>query len=141
MQQSTTVPQETVDAIVAGGDSICKPHEAIAALRSRATIQPNVKGEETVKLTERPIRHYVCGEGRHHGEPDVARLRSLPLAIKAVRQSDSYHHELNQQPILRSPGEKLPEKSQTVYERRSGMGKSKTFAYTDSGVLTGWQLN
>ena len=31
--------------------------------------------------------------------------------------------------------------TQTIYERRSGMGKSKAFAYTDSGVLNGWQLN
>ena len=30
---------------------------------------------------------------------------------------------------------------QTVYERKSGTGKSKAFAYTDSGVLNGWQLN
>ena len=30
---------------------------------------------------------------------------------------------------------KLPEKAQTVYERKSGPGEYKAFAYTDSGVL------
>jgi len=141
MMQSKGVTSERVAEIVAGGEQPCKPHEAIAALRSHATIQPNVRGEEPVKLTERPIRHYVCGERRRMGDPDVSRLPSLPLAIKAIRECDSYHHELHQQRIIRMPGEKLPEQSQTVYERKSGPGKSKAFAYTDSGVLTGWQLN
>lgn len=142
MQQSTTVAKERIDAIVAGGEQPCKPHEAIAALRSHATIQPNVKGEEPVKLTERPIRHYVCGERRHRGgEPEVSRLESLPLAIKAIRESDSYHHEMGGERVVRMPGEQLPKGTQTVYERKSGSGKSKAFAYTDSGVLNGWQLN
>ena len=142
MQQSTTVAKERIYAIVAGGEQPCKPHEAIAALRSHATIQPNVKGEEPVKLTERPIRHYVCGERRHRGgEPEVSRLESLPLAIKAIRESDSYHHEMGGERVVRMPGEQLPKGTQTVYERKSGSGKSKAFAYTDSGVLNGWQLN
>jgi uncharacterized protein YlaI len=95
-----------------------------------------------VQLTEQPIRHYVCGERRHRGgEPEVSRLTALPIAIKAIRESDSYHHELKQERIIRMPGEKLPNGAQTVYMRKSSNGKSKAFAYTDSGVLNGWQLN
>ena len=142
MQQSASVTAERIAEIMAGADSPCKAHEAIAALRSHATITPNASGEEPVRLTERPIRHYVCGERRHHGgEPDIARLRSLPLAIKAIRECDSFHHELDERRIAMMPGEKPPKGTQTIYERRSGPGKSKAFAYTDSGVLNGWQLN
>ena len=142
MQQSTSVTSERIAEITAGADSPCKAHEAIAALRSHATIRPNVSGEEPVQLTERPIRHYVCGERRHHGgEPSVARLTSLPLAIKAIRECDSYHHEIDGRRIVKMPGEQLPKGAQTIYERSSGPGRTKAFAYTDSGVLNGWQLN
>ena len=142
MQQSTSVTNERIAEITAGADSPCKAHEAIAALRSHATIRPNVSGEEPVQLTERPIRHYVCGERRHHGgEPSVVRLTSLPLAIKAIRECDSYHHEIDGRRIVKMPGEQLPKGAQTIYERSSGPGRTKAFAYTDSGVLNGWQLN
>ena len=142
MQQSTSVTAERIAEITAGADTPCKAHEAIAALRSHATIKPNASGEEPVQLTERPIRHYVCGERRHHGgEPSVARLTSLPLAIKAIRECDSYHHEIDGRRIVKMPGEQLPKGAQTIYERSSGPGRTKAFAYTDSGVLNGWQLN
>ena len=110
-------------------------------MRSHATIKPNARGEEPVRLTERPIRHYVCGERRRGGEPDVARLSALPLAIKAIRESENVYHEYLGKRTVRMPGVELPDGAQTIYERRSGMGKSKAFAYTDSGVLNGWQLN
>lgn len=64
-----------------------------------------------------------------------------PTAIKAIRECDSYHHEMDGERVIKMPGEKLPKGTQTIYERRSLMGKSKVFAYTDSGVLNGWQLN
>ena len=136
MQKSTGVEQATIDSILGGGSEPCEPHEAVAALRTCASIPSGVEGEPAVKLGERPLRHYICGEGRHHGgEPDVKRLKTLPQAIQAIRHPDSYHHELNQKPIVKFPGESLPKGAQTVYQYKAG----KTFAYADSGVLTGWQ--
>jgi len=140
MHQSTTVEQKKIDVIVQGGDFTCKPHEAVAALRSLKTIDPNVDGEEPVKLNERSVRHYVCGD-RRGGEPDIKRLIEFPRAVDAVRHSTSHHWELDDVPISRIDKEPLPEFSQTVYEKSFGSGKAKVYAYTDNGVLNGWQLN
>ena len=138
MEKSVSVPKEKIDTIVEGGNFICEPHEAIAALRTLSVIKSNVGGE--VKLSERALRHYVCGERRHHGgKPDISRLRSLPKAIDAVRHSDSRHWELDNRPIVVVPGEKPTKGTQAVYCKNQG--KTKTYAYADSGVLNGWQVN
>lgn len=138
LSQSTSVPQNKIDAIVAGGNFVCEPHEAVAAIRSLASIKSNVGGE--VKLSERALRHYVCGERRHHGgEPDIGRLRTLPKAIDAVKHSDSRHWELDGKKVVVLPSEKPARGTQAVYCKNSG--KHKTYAYADSGVLNGWQVN
>ena len=135
MQRSTTVPKERIDEILVGGNEPCEAHEAVAALRTCANIPSGIPGEQPVKLGERPIRHYVCGERRHRGgEPDVGRLETLPLAIRAIRHPESSRHEFLQRPIVKIPGKPLPRGAQTVYIR----GNGKTFVYADSGVLTGW---
>jgi hypothetical protein len=134
MRESTKVPQGKIDAIMAGGNGPCEAHEAVAALRTCASIPSGAEGEAPVKLGERPLRHCICGEGRSRG-PEVGRLRDLPKAIYAVRHPDGFHHELYQERVTKFPGEPLPSKTQTVYEWKNG----KTFAYTDSGLLTGWE--
>lgn len=136
LHKSTAVPKAKIDSILAGGDMPCEAHEAVAALRTCASIPSGVVGEQPVKLGERPLQHYICGRGRKHGgKPEVKRLRILPQAIQAVRHPDSYSHELEGKTIVKYPGEALPKGTQTVYKANGG----KTFAFTDSGVLTGWQ--
>lgn len=142
MQRSTTVPKERIDEILVGGNEPCEAHEAVAALRTCAEIPSGVPGEQPVKLGERPLRHYVCGERRHRrGEPDVARLRTLPQALAAIRKCDRRHWELDDKPIARIGGESLPRGAQTVYVKRMAGRSATAFAYTDSGVLNGWWLD
>jgi len=139
MSRSASVPKEKVDSILEGGNFTCEPHEAVAALRTLKVIKSNVKNGE-VKLSERAIRHYVCGERRHNrGEPEVSRLRSLPQAIDAVKNSDSRHWELDNKPVVVIDGETPQKGTQAVYCKNRG--KTKTYAYADSGVLNGWQVN
>lgn len=139
MMQSVNVSTERIDEILNGGDFTCKPHEAVAALRSLRTIQPNVRGEKPVKVGEHSLRHYVCGERRHHGgEPDIGRLTDFPRAVAAIRQCDVRTWQIDNRPTVVFPGEKPGKGTETVYAKKFGTEKAKVFAYTDSGVLTGW---
>ena len=139
MMQSVNVSTERIDEILNGGDFTCKPHEAVAALRSLRTIQPNVRGEKPVKVGEHSLRHYVCGERRHHGgEPDIGRLTDFPRAVAAIRQCDVRTWQIDNRPTVVFPGEKPEKGTETVYAKKFGTEKAKVFAYTDSGVLTGW---
>lgn len=103
MRKSSSVPKARIEAILVGGDAHCKPHEAITALRTCASIPNGIEGEQAVRLGERPLRHYICGEGRKNGgKPDVVRLRTLPCALQAVRKPESWRHELEQAVITTS---------------------------------------
>lgn len=138
MKQSADVPKERIDKILKGGVT-CAPHEAVAVLRSGATIKPGIEGEEPVKLTESALRHYVCGERR--AEPEIERLKTLPIAILAIRKPDSVRHELDNMPVIPGKDGRFPKKTQTTYGRFVGKkDKMNVYAYTDSGVLSGWHI-
>ena len=137
MEQSASVPRERIDAILKGGDT-CAPHEAVAVLRSGATIQPP-GDEQPVKLGEFALRHYVCGERR--GSPDIDRLKTLPAAISAIRAPNQVLHELDDKPVLPDDKGKYPSKTQTIYKRAMGKKSNMAvYAYTDSGVLSAWHV-
>ena len=142
MSRSTSVPQEKIESILNGGDFSCEPHEAIATIRTLGEIKSNIAGEVPVKLSEHALRHYICGERRHRkGEPEVSRLCELPRAIATIRNAESRHWLLDDKPTIVFPGDTPVKGTQTVYTKRFGKNHARAFAYTNSGVLNGWQVN
>lgn len=138
MKQSVDVPQRRIDQLLKGFNGTCKPHEAIAAIRTRATFQ--AANGETVKLSEYCVRHYVCGErrDRERDAPKIENLCDFPKAVDMMRDPHvSSWHELDGERITQPP---FPRKTQTHWSRKDKSGKLLAYAYTDSGLLNGWHF-
>ena len=138
MKQSVNVPQQRIDQLLKGFNGTCKPHEAIAAIRTRATFQ--AANGETVKLSEYCVRHYVCGErrDRERDAPKIENLCDFPKAVDMMRDPHvSSWHELDGERITQPP---FPRKTQTHWSRKDKSGKLLAYAYTDSGLLNGWHF-
>lgn len=141
MSESRNVPEDRVRAIIGGDETRCRPHEAVAAIRSGLTVESGVKGERPVKLTEFALRHYVCGERRKDNAPKISNLCDFPLAVKAIRFPESVRHSLKGQGVIPDEHGRYPDGTQTEYIRRPYRKlKLVASAYTDNGVLSGWRI-
>ena len=140
MAQSATVPAERVQTILKGSNAPCKPHEAVAAIRSGASI--DAACGEKVKLTESLVRHYVCGERRERNgnDPKISNLADFPKAVGMIRDPSVHvSHTLHGEKIVQPDGN-YPKGTQTEWTRRTPEGRLNAYAWTDSGVLNGWHI-
>lgn len=135
--QARAVPSDRI-ARIATGDlkEHCKVHEAIAVLRANHKVK-NAIGQD-VTFGEDMVGHYLFGRGREDNQPDVQRLKELPLAMFAVK------HDRN--PKLQYPKGVTPDAvhpprgTQYVYTETVGGGTMKCRAWVDSGQVKGWYV-
>lgn len=134
VRQSKNVPQQRIDQILAGFNGACRPHEAVAVLRTRASFQA-ANGERVV-LTESWLQHYVCGErhDRNFDSPKISNLKYLPEVVDIIRDKNvTPSHDWHGT----SPEIPYPSGTQTIWSRKDATGKLMAYAYTDSGLLSG----
>ena len=133
--QARAVPRERIAKIVSGDlKEHCKVHESYAALMTNPKVK-NAYGKE-VTFGFDMAEKYVSGRGRSNNQPDVKRLKDLPLAMHAVKTCGS--------PRLQYPKGVAPDPlnpprgTQYVYHEKTGNGDMQCRAWVDSGKVKGW---
>lgn len=135
--QAQAVPAERISKIASGNmKEHCKMHEAIAVLRANHKVK-NALGQD-VEFGEDMVEHYLFDRGREGNQPDVQRLKELPLAMYAV--THDRNPKLQYPPGVTPDALHPPRGTQYVYTEEVGGGTMKCRAWVDSGKVKGWYV-
>lgn len=138
-EKANQVPDERINKILQGASDMCKAHEGLAVLNRNPMIMDAFGNVASFTMLART--HYKDGDRRYGNKIKLDNFRTLPMAIKAIKQDKHPEIRCKGTPNIKSDGSiEYPLGTQRVYKMPVSGGKMNVFVFVDRGKVSGWHI-